>query len=224
VDTYYLHSPDPATPLPETLEAIQKLYVSGAFKNFGISNFLPAEVQAVHDYMSAHHYILPTVYEGNYNPIGRHAETALFPLLRDLGMTFNAYAALAGGFLMKSQDEIMNGGGRWDLSTPVGQMHHRWYNKPKLLESLTIWDTISKDSGISKADLSYRWVAYHSQLGKGMGQDGIVLGASSSQQLKKTLEGLRAGPLPETVVERIDDVWDTVKEDAILDNYNIRNF
>jgi aflatoxin B1 aldehyde reductase len=63
-----LHSPDPASPISSTLEAIQKLYFEGKFKNFGVSNFLPAEIQAVYDYMSTHKYVLPTVYQDNYNP------------------------------------------------------------------------------------------------------------------------------------------------------------
>lgn len=33
VETYYLHSPDPATPISETLAAIQHLYEEGMFKH-----------------------------------------------------------------------------------------------------------------------------------------------------------------------------------------------
>lgn len=103
-------------------------------------------------------------------------------------------------------------------------MHHNWYNKPRILEGLKTWDAISRDSGISKADLSYRWVVYHSQLGRDRKRDGIVLGASSPKQLRETLEGLKAGPLAEGVVVRIDGVWEAAKGDAILDNYNMRKF
>jgi hypothetical protein len=49
-------------------------------------------------------------------------------------------------------------------------------------------------------------------------------GASGPAQLRKTLEGLRAGPLPRGVVERIEGVWEAVKDEAILDNYNGANF
>lgn len=34
VETYVLHSPDPATPVEETLSAIQELYMAGKFKRF----------------------------------------------------------------------------------------------------------------------------------------------------------------------------------------------
>ena len=32
VDIYYLHAPDPATPIEDTLSAIQQLYTEGKFK------------------------------------------------------------------------------------------------------------------------------------------------------------------------------------------------
>jgi aflatoxin B1 aldehyde reductase len=148
----------------------------------------------------------------------------LFPLLRQLGLTFNAYSALAGGFLVKSPAEFANGVGRWDTSTPHGKLFHDLYDRPKLLAAMETWDAISKESGIAKADLSYRWVAWHSRLGEGGQRDGIVLGASGPGQLRKTLQGLEAGSLPREVVERIEGVWQAVKEEAILDNYNWRNF
>lgn len=49
-------------------------------------------------------------------------------------------------------------------------------------------------------------------------------GPSGSQQLRETQEGLKAGPLPAEVVERIEGVWVLVKDDGILDNYNTRKF
>lgn len=73
---------------------------------------------------------------------------------------------------MKSPDEILNGVGRWDASARLGKIFHSWYNKPKLIEALKPWEMISDDSSISKADLSYGWVAYHSQLGEGTGSHG----------------------------------------------------
>jgi hypothetical protein len=51
---------------------------------------------------------------------------------------------------------------------------------------------------------------------KKRGAGWIVLGSSGPQQLRKTLEGLKAGPLPQEVVERIEGIWEAVKEEAIL--------
>ena len=49
--------------------------------------------------------------------------------------------------------------------------------------------------------------------------DGIIVGASSLRQFEQTMEGLKAGPLPDEAVKRIDYVWKTIEYDAPLDNY-----
>jgi aryl-alcohol dehydrogenase-like predicted oxidoreductase len=41
VDIYYLHAPDPTTPIEDTLSAIQELYVAGKFKRFINSSVSP---------------------------------------------------------------------------------------------------------------------------------------------------------------------------------------
>lgn len=136
-------------------------------------------------------------------------------------MSFCAYGALAGGFLTKTPEFFTETKSlRWDKSTGLGQLYHRLYNKPKLLAALKKWEEISNDSGISKAALSYRWVTYHSMLTVRLG-DAIVLGASSSEQLRSTLECLEHGPLEKEVVEQINEIWNEVEDEAVLDNFNM---
>lgn len=221
VDVYFLHSPDPETPLEETLAAIQELYAAGKFRRFGLSNFLPDQVQQAYDICKEKGYVLPSVYQGNYNPVARRIEADLFPLLRKLNMSFFAYSPLAGGFLTKKHEDITNGvsGGRFDKDSRIGQMYHKLYNKPTLLAALEKWEDIAKDAGVSQAELAYRWVAFNSALKREHG-DGIILGASRPSQLENTLEGLEKGPLDGEVVKRIEGVWDTVKDEAPLDNFN----
>lgn len=135
-------------------------------------------------------------------------------------MSFCAYAALAGGFLTKSPEFIAESKAtRWDRSTRLGQLYHTLYNKPKLLDALKTWEEISRESGIPKAALSYRWVTYNSSLRAELG-DGVVLGASSPEQLRLSLEYLEDGPLEKEVADRIDEVWNSVKDEAVLDNFN----
>ena len=39
IDVYYLHVPDHATPIEETLEAVAELLQRGAIRAFGVSNY-----------------------------------------------------------------------------------------------------------------------------------------------------------------------------------------
>ena len=35
IETYFLHSPDPITPIEETVEAMQEVYAAGGYKHVG---------------------------------------------------------------------------------------------------------------------------------------------------------------------------------------------
>ncbi|KAK9358161.1 NADP-dependent oxidoreductase domain-containing protein [Lipomyces starkeyi] len=221
VDTYFLHSPDSETPLEETLSAVQELYEARKFVRFGLSNFTPKQVQEVYDMMSSKGYVLPSVFQGNYNAVARGYESELFPLLRKLGIKFYAYSPIAGGFLVKSAEAIKAGiqGGRWDKDTPTGQMYLRLYGKPKLLEALYDWDAIAEEAMVTKAALAYRWVTFCSCLDGKYG-DAVIIGATKVEQLQESLKTLKDGPLPSSIVAKINKIWDTIKAEAPVDNYH----
>lgn len=201
------------------MSAVQKLYEQGSFKRFGLSNFHAEEVQQVYDICKKNKWVLPTVYQGNYSPVARKQEEVLFPPLRNLGIGFYAYSPLAGGFLTKTPHGIKEGAGRFDTNNPIGKMYAGLYNRPSYLEALGEWKAIAEEVGCDSAELAYRWVSYNSPLNNENG-DGIIVGASSLQQLEKTLQGIEHGPLPETAVKKIDGVWDKIKHEAPLDNFN----
>lgn len=163
--------------------------------------------------------MLPTVYQGNYNPVSRHSEKDLFPLLRKLNMSFWAYSPIAGGFLVRSAQAIKEGQGRFNKATGIGKIYHDLYAKPSLLSALEHWESLAEKVGTTKAGLAYRWVRFNSAL-KGASEDGLILGASSPVQLEQTLKCLAEGPLPQEVLPDIENIWKTVKDDAPVDNYH----
>jgi aflatoxin B1 aldehyde reductase len=219
VDILYLHAPDKDVPIEETLEGVNEIYQSGFFKRFGLSNFTAENVQKVHDIAKAKGYVLPTVYQGNYNAFARKQEELLFPTLRKLNISFYAYSPIAGGFLVKTREQLENGTGRWDKNSPFGQMYHSLYSKSTLLDGLDEWHAIAAEEGISPAALAYRWIGYNSPL-KPENGDALIFGASKVEQLEDTLQSLQQGPLSENAVKRIDEVWKKVANEAPLDNYH----
>ena len=156
---------------------------------------------------------------GNYSPVARRQEEVLFPTLKKLGIAFYAYSPIAGGFLTKTKQDILDGKGRFDPSTPLGGLYANLYAKPSYLEALGQWEAIAKEEGVTKAELAYRWVTFNSPLKREQG-DAIIIGASSFEQLKQTLASVNKGPLSEKAVKGIDDLWKTIEKDAPLDNYN----
>ena len=75
VDVFYMHSPDHQTPVEDALAGINEAYKSGAFEHLGISNYTAKEVQQTYDICKSNNYVLPTVYQGNYSAIFRHAHS-----------------------------------------------------------------------------------------------------------------------------------------------------
>ncbi|CAH0036320.1 unnamed protein product [Clonostachys solani] len=219
VEVLYLHAPDSKTPLDQQVKGYNELYKQGAFKQLGLSNFSPEEVQKFYDAAVANDCVVPTVYEGAYNAVGRLPELELFPLLRKLGIAYNAYSPIAGGLLAKPKEDFLAGVSRFDTDTFLGKLYSAIYNKPSFLEALDSWGRIAEEAGISRAELAFRWVVYHSAL-KGEHGDGIIFGARDATQEKETLKFINAGPLPENVAKKASDVWGIVQADATFDNWS----
>ena len=222
VDILYVHGPDRNLSLDEWVPQVNALHGEGKFKRFGVSNFSPEETRALHEYARAKGYVLPTVYQGNYNAVSRLIDDTLFPVLRELGIAFYAYSPVAGGFLTKTKAALEAGtaDGRFkkDHEAPVAKMYHDFYYKPKLLEGLGRWEALAEQQGVPRAELAYRWVYYHSQLKQDLG-DVVIVGASKPEQITQTVEGIRRGPLKPEVVKGIEEVWQLVKDEAIVDNF-----
>lgn len=93
------------------------------------------------------------------------------------------------------------------------------YGKPLLLKALEEWNDIATEAGVSKVELAYRWVAWNSALSAEKG-DALILGASKTSQLEESLTAIENGPLPEAIASRIDKLWESVKDEAPLDNFH----
>jgi len=87
----FLHVPDRQTPFEDVAEAMDKAFRQGKFKNFGLSNYSPVEVQQFIDICEEKGFVKPSIYEGHYNAIVRGGEKELIPLLRKHNMAFFAY-------------------------------------------------------------------------------------------------------------------------------------
>lgn len=169
----------------------------------------------------ANNFVLPTVFQGSYNPIARLPEDELLPVLRKHGISFVAYSPMAGGFLAKKSEQFRDHPdtlqGRWDEATFLGKVYHFLYDKPLPLQALDEWHNIAAAEGISGAEMAYRWVAYNSALTK---EDGMVVGATTMEQWKSNVAAIRKGPLSSEAVAKINALWTPeLKAMGTLDNY-----
>ncbi|RFU25802.1 hypothetical protein B7463_g10536, partial [Scytalidium lignicola] len=194
VSVYLLHAPDDRIPASETMSAIQKLYKEGRFEKFGVSNHTLDQVLALHTYAKEHNMILPTVFQASYSPAVRLNETRLFPTLRALNISIQAYSPLAAGFLTKTPEQITAGvPGRWDPNTMGGAVSRHLFFKPSYLEMLKHYGKLAEESGAGRIGLALRWVRWHGALRGELG-DEMILGAKYWEAARGSTEGGRKGP------------------------------
>lgn len=207
LDIYYLHGPDRTVSLEEQCRAIDGLYREGRFERFGVSNISDAEVQAIHDICVRERYVLPSVYQGGYNPIGRGAEKTLFPLLKKLGIAFYAFSPLAGGLLAKPLADITRPakGSRFDEMKVFGDI----YLTDEILGGLEKVQTACDAEGVALMDATLRWFVHHSPLGD---DDGVIIGASTEAQIDASLSACQKGPLSEGMQRKWDELWNVLSK------------
>ena len=93
IDLYYQHRVDPETPIEDTVGAMAELVKEGKVKYLGLSEASPATIRRAHGV----HPI--TALQTEYSLWERHAETEIFPTIRELGIGFVPYSPLGRGFL-----------------------------------------------------------------------------------------------------------------------------
>lgn len=206
VDIYYIHGPDTDTPLEEQCRAFGKLYKQGRFERFGISNLSVAQVRKIHEICTTEGYPPPTVYQGLYNPISRSNDEGLFPVLRELNISFYAWGPLGGGLLAKPIEDLLKPkpGTRFDEMRVFGDM----YLNDDNIRALKKMNQTCTEHNMSMMEATMRWMVNHSPL---TDNDGIILGASSKEQVEATLSACEKGPLPAGVVSGWEELWSSVQ-------------
>jgi len=209
---YYLHQPDTEHALLESLQCASDLVKDGVVSTIGMSNYHASEMERAFQLCEKHNLTPPTVYQGLYNPLNRAVEQDLLPLLKKNSCSFVAYNPLAAGLLAgkhTSRDQVQKG---------------RFKDNPNYLprfytdrnfEAIDLIRKACDEEGITMVEATYRWLLRHSALDE---KDGVLLGASSAEQLKQNLSGCQAavekGPLPQQILEAFDRAWEITKDGA----------
>jgi len=214
IHLFYLHGPDRKTPFEETFKTLNELHKAGKFELLGLSNYMSWEVAYISELCGQNGWIKPTVYQGVYNAIHRTVDTELFPALRHYGIKFYAFNPLGGGFLTSRyhREDMQNAEAwsRFDPNTAQGKSYRGRYFNDSMFDALDIIRSAVKKHNLTEAETALRWINHHSKLSKEAG-DAIIIGASSLKHLEENLVDLEKGPLPEDVVEALDQAWAKTK-------------
>ncbi|XP_061422555.1 LOW QUALITY PROTEIN: aflatoxin B1 aldehyde reductase member 4-like [Lethenteron reissneri] len=219
-DVFYLHAPDHNTPLEETLAGCHALHQEGKFKELGLSNYSSWEVAEVWHICHFNNWVLPSLYQGMYNACTRQVETELLPCLRRFNMRFYAYNPLAGGLLTGKycyeDKDTKKPEGRFFGNDWAEAYRNRYWKKHHFAGIDLVREALNVAYGEGKVSLTeaaLRWMYHHSRL-SGEAGDGVILGASSPEQLSQNLAASKQGPLDETVVAAYQQAWELSAHDC----------
>jgi len=177
----------------------------GKFVQLGLSNFTAFEVAEVVMHCKYNGWVRPTIYQGMYNAITRSLEKELIPACKRYGIDVVTYNPIAGGlFSGKYKTKEIPKEGRYsDAVGGMGEMYRKRYFKDSTFEALQIIEPVVEKHGLTMVETALRWVVNHSALNIKDGNDGVIIGVSSLDQLDQNLKDCEKGPLPEEVVQAL---------------------
>ena len=107
IDLYYMHSWDYATPIEESLEALNEAVIAGKIRALGVSNCHPYQLARANDIAAAHGWARFEAIQSqsHMNLIFREDERELLQLCNEDDISTMPYSALAAGRLARKPGE-----------------------------------------------------------------------------------------------------------------------
>jgi 1-deoxyxylulose-5-phosphate synthase len=209
LDLYYLHQPDYATPIEETLEAMEQLVRQGKVRYPASSNYSGWQVCRMQWIAEKNAYKPARITQPMYNLLARGIEQEYLPMTREFGVSTVVYNPLAGGMLTGKQKRgAPIPGTRFDNN----QMYLSRYWYDSYFDAVDEILAIARESGRSPVSFALSWLLHHTTT------DCVILGASRIEHLQENLKALDDGPLPAAAVSACDRVWAKLR--GVTPQYN----
>ena len=196
VDIFYSHRPDPDTPVEETMAALADIVRQGKALYAGISNY-NAEQSAKAISVLRDLGTPCLIHQASYSMLNRWTEDGLLNILEKEGTGCICFSPLAQGLLT----------GRYlDGSIPEGSRASKdGFLKassitPQLLKKLNALNDIAKEGDRTLSALAILWILRDRR------NTSVLIGASSSAQLKENLSALSHPPLSTEELQRIETI------------------
>ncbi len=196
IDLYQLHTPDPNTPIEETIAALDELVAEGKIRYYGHSNLaawqateaeFQARMRGGGRFVSA---------QNEYSLLRREAEAELLPALEAYGIGFLPYFPLYNGLFT---GKFSRSGGP-DDSRIMRQRRH-------LLESAP-WDVIEEyerfcaERGTSMLSATIAWLLSRPALSS------VIAGATRPEQVVQNARAAEEWAPADGDLARIDELFD----------------
>ena len=210
IDIYYLHQPDGAVPIADSLEAMDGLRREGKIRWIACSNYAAWQVAEMFAISSERGYRAPLVAQPMYNVLARGIEQEYLAFTEHFGVSNVCYNPLAGG-LLSGKQSFEKGplpGTRFDGNA----MYLRRFWHEEYFRAVEMLRAAAEGLSISLAELALRWVCHRP------GVDSVILGASKFDHLEQNMRAMRNAALLEETLAVCDAAWQALR--GTTPNYN----
>jgi aryl-alcohol dehydrogenase-like predicted oxidoreductase len=177
IDLYQIHGYDPATPLDETLRAMDDLVRQGKVRYLGASNLAAWQLMKSLGISEHRHLSRFESLQAYYSIAGRDLERELVPLMKDQQLGLMVWSPLAGGFL--------SGKFRRDSQGPEGARRAAFdfppVDKERAYNVIDMMDGIAKAHNTSVARVALAWLLHQPHVTT------LIIGAKTPEQLEDNL-------------------------------------
>ena len=195
IDLYQIHSEDYATPLEETLAALDDLVRAGKVLYTGASNFRAYRLMKALALSERHGWTRFTSLQPQYNLIVRTIEREHFPLALEEGVGLITWSPLAAGMLTGKVTR--------DHKPPesrLGQREfplYRLYFNERGFRIVDVLVECAREAGCTPAQLALAWQLAKPEI------SAVIIGARTRAQLDENL-GAKGVSIPDPVMERLE--------------------
>lgn len=177
IDVYYLHWPDPLTPMEETLRALDDLVRAGKVRYIGSCNLAAwqvVEADWIARELGLNHFICA---QNEFSLVERDAERELLPALAAHGLSLIPYFPLASGLLTGKyhRDKQAPSDSRFANWTQLGERYLTEANWNRV-EKLRAW---CDQRGQSLLELAFAWLLSHERVAS------VIAGATKPEQIEQ---------------------------------------
>ena len=193
VDIFYSHRYDPATPLEETMGALDAAVRSGKALYVGISSYDPGETREAAAILNA----LRTpfvIHQPSYSLLNRWVEDGLLDALTETGLGCIAFSPLAQGLLTT---KYLNGVPASSRAAQDGSFRQSMLSE-RNLRSVQALNQIAQRRGQTLAQMAIAWVLRQPAV------TSALIGASRWTQIEECLGALESAPFGQDELREID--------------------
>ncbi|MGX5714582.1 aldo/keto reductase [Arthrobacter sp. MAHUQ-56] len=203
IDLYQFHTPDPLTPIDETLAALDTLVTSGKVRYIGHSNrsgWQIAQAEYVARELGTARFIST---QNHYNLLDRRAELEVTPAAEEFGLGVLPYFPLANGLLT----------GKYSPGhAPAGsRLSHTRTNMVDDADwdQLGSFSAFAKERGLTEIEVAFSWLAAQPSVAS------VIAGATRPEQVRQNAAAADWTPTPEDLAA-LDGIFPPVPKVALF--------